>query len=156
MIDMKNNKKTICIYCLGEYGIQTYLKLKEQGVHVNFFGDHNPSKHGYVMDGVACIGFEDILAFDKESTIIIVAVKNPNILIKSFKDEGFGTVIDNVEALSFFECETKQTVLPVMNEKELVEIKERIADTFYRKVLPDIDNRIINQMLIDYMKRNKC
>ena len=43
---MDGDKKQVCIYCMGEYGIQTYFKLKKYGIAVGCFGDTDKSKQG--------------------------------------------------------------------------------------------------------------
>ena len=83
------NETKICIYCLGEYGIQTYYKLKEAGIQINYFGDRDKQKQGYVFDGLYCLSYEQVSALDKMTTILIVAVKKPDELIDDFKHMGF-------------------------------------------------------------------
>ena len=52
MKELQDKKKELCIYCRGAYAIRTYLRLRELGVHVSCFGDADPNKAGYVLDGV--------------------------------------------------------------------------------------------------------
>lgn len=89
--DLKKDEM-VCIYGCGQCGIQTYLFLKEKGVRVNFFCDKNPAKSGYIMDGVSCIAYDEIIK-EKEKIIIIIAISRGEKLVKDFQESGFEKVL---------------------------------------------------------------
>ena len=72
MKELQDKKKELCIYCRGAYAIRTYLRLRELGVHVSCFGDADPNKAGYVLDGVFCISYPELIQKDRRNTVILV------------------------------------------------------------------------------------
>lgn len=151
---MGKKYETICIYCMGEYGIQTYLELKKMGVQVDIFGDSDLSKQGYIVDGIFCDSYEKIIELDKEKTLIIVCIKNPISIVKDFENKGFKHVIDKNEALNMFNKEVDIDYPAVTDVQVLIEMKDAIADTFYRGFFPKIEEGTLKQILFDYNKRN--
>mgnify|MGYP002624081172 CR=1 FL=1 len=88
----------ICIYCMGTHGIRLYLYLKKNGIKISFFGDSSPDKCGNIVDGVVCKQYEDILRGEKD-IIIIVANAKPDLIIASFKKNGFKKVYTERQAM---------------------------------------------------------
>ena len=66
-----DGKRCICIYCMGEYGLETYFKLRENGIKIDFFADGNPQKKGYALDGIYCKSYEELLCESKEIVLIV-------------------------------------------------------------------------------------
>lgn len=151
---MRQKYEIICIYCLGEYGIQTYLKLKDRGIQVSLFGDRDLKKQGYVVDGISCVSYETVVELDKERTLIIVATKNPQSIINEFRNKGFMSVISKDEALCTFECKNNREIQPLTDMREILNLKEVIANVFYQGGLPESGDEQIQQMLVDFNKRN--
>lgn len=151
---MKN--ATICIYCLGEYGIRTYYKLKEAGVQVDYFGDQNDRKQGYVVDGVYCLSYKKVLQLDKDISTIIVAIKEPDELVTNFKNAGFRKVYDKDQAVKIL-CNGKvQKQNPLDQVEKISLIKDLLTECFYNqklgKSIGQVDKCFENIML-DYLKR---
>ena len=84
--------KELCIYCRGGYGLKTYFQLRDLGIPVACFADADEQKQGYVIDSVFCISYEAFLLKDKEKTIVLVCKKEPEDLIKNFREKGFLSV----------------------------------------------------------------
>lgn len=151
------NETKICIYCLGEYGIQTYYKLKEAGIQINYFGDRDKQKQGYVFDGLYCLSYEQVSALDKITTILIVAVKKPDGLIDDFKRMGFVHVYTKEQGIARL-CNGKEFNKKPMDQiEEIRQIKELLTDCFYNKKM-SCGNCHINKdcadMMSDFLKRN--
>lgn len=87
----------ICIYCLGAYGIRTYLGLRDHGIRVKCFGDIDIKKKGYALDDIQCLSYQEILNKDKEKTCIIVCNQRADRIIEQFKEYGFQHVISDRE-----------------------------------------------------------
>lgn len=79
----------LCIYCLGEYGIRTYFRLRDYGINVSCFGDADEKKTGFVLDDVYCIPYEEFRKKNREKTIIIVCIKYPEKIMRMLREEGF-------------------------------------------------------------------
>ena len=92
MKELQDKKKELCIYCRGAYAIRTYLRLRELGVHVSCFGDADPNKSGYVLDGVFCISYPELIQKDRRNTVILVCREKPEALIEQFHALGFCSV----------------------------------------------------------------
>ena len=151
------NETKICIYCMGEYGIQTYYKLKDSGIRIACFGDRDRKKDGYAFDGLYCVSYEEVLKFDREKTIIIVAFKYSKELIQIFEDMGFKNVYDKERAIELFCGEKKITRTPLTDIEEIRQLKNLIANCLYNKVIKeDLSsiNRRCTEMLSDFLKRN--
>lgn len=101
--------KDLCIYCRGTYGLLTYFRLRDLGIPVSCFADADRNKHGYVLDHVNCISYEELLQKDRESTIVLVCKQNPEELIKQFLREGFS------QTYSYKEIEKLEREYPVIN-----------------------------------------
>lgn len=98
----KTNRYRLCIFCMGEYGLQLYFKLKEYDITIDCFADNNSEKWGYVLENIYCYSIEELKNSDK-NLIIVVAKKNPDDLVEILKDKGFPFVItreDMLEAIS--------------------------------------------------------
>lgn len=142
---------TICIYCAGEYGIDLYHLLRENGVHVNYFGDIDKTKNGYFIDGVTCISYDDMMLLDKKHCFIIVAKKNPDDLVNQFKENGFWYVTDYLKIKKILKT-------PVVERKAMnyfEGIKNQLQQGIYGKsVNQNIENDVTVQgMVKDYWER---
>lgn len=125
--------KIICIYCMGDYGLETYFKLLEKGVKVNFFADRDSEKHGYALDGLYCKSYEELLREDREKVILIVAIKKPEALISHFKQEGFQEVFDKetaVEMLTGDKLLMKKE--PLRKIEQIENLKLEIQELLYK------------------------
>ncbi len=128
-------EKTICIYCMGDYGLETYFKLKERGVKIDFFADRDPEKQGYALDHLYCISYEELLERDREEIIIIVAIKKPGVLIAHFREEGFQYVYDKETAVQMLTDETSvapKKKEPIRDVGLIERMKADIQETVYR------------------------
>lgn len=147
----------ICIYCMGDYGLETYFKLKEMGVSVRWFGDRDTSKHGYALEGISCISYEDVLKLDKKNSVIVVAVKNSYALIEQFKEYGFENIYNKDEIVSVIETrKIKKQYISLTDICKVEEYKECLAKAYYEKEYKDkVDNVDIQQIIVDLSKRRK-
>ena len=123
-------EKKICIYCIGEYGIQMYYKLKEANVQIECFGDRDRNKQGYAFDGLYCVPYEEICKFDRKKTIIIVAVKHPKELIQNFREMGFKDVYDKDCAKDLLCREREPKKEPINSLEEIYQIKNMIVECY--------------------------
>ncbi len=129
------SKKVICIYCMGDYGLETYFKLLEHGVKVDFFADRDPVKHDYALDGLYCKSYEELLEGDREEIIIIVAIKNPGALIAHFREKGFLHVYDKETAVRMLTNEnvgTPKKKEPIRDIELVKQMKADIQEGVYR------------------------
>lgn len=83
---------SIWVYGCGEWGMQIYLLLREAGIGIKYFVDRDRSKKGYVVDGVSCITYEELLRKGKKDIILIVAVSRGESLVEEFRKQGFKKV----------------------------------------------------------------
>ncbi len=92
----------ICIFCAGDYGIRLYQELRSKLISVNCFSDNNPKKWGYLFDNVYCIDPKKLLK-DKERTLVIVATRTPDEIVKQLKSEEFPyvTTKQDIERILF-------------------------------------------------------
>lgn len=97
--DLSNGKtEKICIFCAGYYGKALKQDLNNRLIKLDCFADNNPNKWRSIVDGTYCVPpFE----LDKEKTLVIVCVKEPDSIIKDLKNQGFLYIISKreVEAL---------------------------------------------------------
>lgn len=121
----------ICIYCRGTYGVLTYLTLKKCGIKVDFFGDRDPAKQGYVIDEVNCISYEEVLAQEKD-ILIIVAITNPDSLIDLFLENGFTNVISYKEYLNNLVESNILRRKKITDMKVLEEMKGALYEGIYK------------------------
>ncbi len=134
---MKN--KIICIYCMGDYGLETYFKLLEKGVKADFFADRDSVKHGYALDGLYCKSYEELLQEEREKVILIVAIKKPEALISHFRQKGFPNVYDKetaVELLAGDKSPMKKE--PLRKIEQIEQMKLEIQELLYKngKAMP--------------------
>lgn len=86
--------RRLCIFCAGVYGLRTYGALHAIDVIVDIFADNDVSKQEKtVVDDVDCISF-DALAEIKNDTLVIVANKQSDTVVKQLKSAGFPFVIE--------------------------------------------------------------
>lgn len=155
-MDIANGKK-ICIYCMGEYGIQTYYKLKESGIRIDCFGDRDINKQGYVLDGLYCKSYEEVVKLDKENTIIIVAIKYPQSLIQIFRNVGFKDVYDKESAMKLLCGNSKIEIEPLNEINEICRLKNFVVSCYYNRVITEdilSTNKCFEDMLKDFLRRN--
>jgi len=95
----KKHNYSLCIYCMGEYGLQLYFTLKEFGIQANCFGDSDTRKQGYVFDNMYCYSFDEIVS-KKNDIVVIISMKNPQILIEKFNKAGVNYVLTKDEVLN--------------------------------------------------------
>jgi hypothetical protein len=145
--------RTICIYCRGDYGIETYFKLKGMGIRVDCFGDIDEKKQGYVVDNVFCFDYKKIAEMDKEKTCIVVALKNPESLANSFRDIGFQTVYTYKDILTQVEAKKKEYHEPLSNASTIYKIKKQLEQMRQEEADNSVAVKEINQMIYDCNKR---
>lgn len=145
----------ICIYGLGDYGLKTYFQLKENGVEINFFADRSREKHGYALEGTYCKSYEELMLESREC-LIIVAIKNPESLIRGFRQEGFEHVYDREAAFNLLVGEADKR-LPARERNclkdidKIIKMKESIQCVVYDHRLNE--NSLTDGILLDYIKR---
>ena len=83
-----------------------------------------------------------------------MATKNPQSIINEFRNKGFKSVISKDEALCTFECKNNREIQPLTDMREILNLKEVIANVFYQGGLPESGDEQIQQMLVDFNKRN--
>lgn len=126
------NNKSICIYCRGDFGLQTYYKLKEKGVWIDYFADRNPQKQGYALEGLYCKSYEELLKADKEDVILIVAIKKPEELIEHFRQKGFPYVYDKETAVEMLKgVGLRKAGKPVRDMALIEQMKKNIQKMIY-------------------------
>ena len=92
-------EKRIVIYGLGDFGLETYFRLKERGIKIDYFADRDLQKKGYALDGLYCRTFDELLLEDRRRCILIVAVQKNKTLIDEFRRHGFQNVYDKETAV---------------------------------------------------------
>ncbi|MHB8129584.1 MAG: glycosyltransferase family 2 protein [Mobilitalea sp.] len=76
----------LCIFCAGDYGMNLYQDLNYRLIRPDYFSDNNPNKWGYTLEGLYCIPPVEL---DKENTLLIVSIKNPEAVVNQLKEKGF-------------------------------------------------------------------
>jgi len=85
--ELSNGKaEKLCIFCAGDFGINIYQELNYRLIKPDSFSDNNPNKWGYVLEGIHCIPPTEL---NKENTLLIVAMKNPETLANDLREKGF-------------------------------------------------------------------
>lgn len=125
----------ICIYGLGDYGLEIYFRLKVNSVQIDLFADRDKRKHGYVLEGKYCISYEELIHEDK-NCLIIVAMKNPENMISKFKQEGFRLVYDKEKAFEILTEKSEKNYAsenkPLQDIIMIEKVKENIQGAVYR------------------------
>ncbi len=148
-------EKTICIYCMGDYGLETYFKLKERGVKIDFFADRDPEKQGYALDNLYCKSYEELLQEDKGNVILIVAIKKPEMLISHFRQQGFQYVYNKELAVQVLADENRKVLEKkecLQNIELIIRLKEDIQKVVYNN--GKIRQEEIKDMLQDFQLRH--
>lgn len=146
--------KDICIYGFGIHGIQTYYLLKEKNLRIKYFIDRDDNKQGYAIDGIQCISYHNLLLLDRENTILIVAIANPQNLVSKFINMGFLNVYD--KKYIYDNCNNSSSVSkPLCDINVLKIIKEELENAIYKNEKSTLMNEEIQQLLYDYCKRNE-
>ena len=149
----ERSRKRICIYGMGDYGLEIYFKLKKSGVKIDFFADRNFEKRGYALEGVYCRSYEELLCENLKKCLLIVAVKNPDRLIIEFKRQGFDEVYDKETAVKILgnrmiEGETE----PLREIEKIEQMKEAIRALVYSH--KEICCQQIENIIVDYTLRH--
>ncbi len=151
--------KQICIYCMGEYGLKTYFKLRSKGVFAICFGDSDIRKSGYALEGVYCYSYDEVKRLDKKETIVIVSIKKPRSLIEQFKNLGFKYVYsyENIDFLIERDPEIKENRSNILSERELRNLYANLASAYYERSInkEDITNKDAMSLLDDCLKRQE-
>lgn len=139
---------------MGDYGLETYFKLKDSGVKINYFADRDPKKKGYALEGLYCGSYEELLRENRENCMVIVAVKNPEDLIEKFKQEGFRQVYDKETAIKILSSKTViKTEEPLKDIYRIEQMKENIQKLVYFH-----DENVYGEpedIILDYRLRHK-
>lgn len=149
-----DGKRCICIYCMGEYGLDTYFKLMEKGIKIDYFADGDPQKTGYALDGVYCKSYEELLSEDK-NIFLIVAKKNPETLISQFKNQGFQNVYDKESAVRKLVIGKDLAIekAPLRDVEMIKKIKQSIQAALYNESESLESNLLNKNMISDYWLR---
>ena len=150
--------KHICIYCIGDYGLETYFKLREHGIKIDYFADRDPEKWGYALEGVYCRSYEELLYEDKENCMLIVAIKNPETLIEKFRYAGFQQVYDKETAIKILVDEPIPKVIePLRDIEQIKQMKEKIQKMIYshEMIYEKESNSIISDYILRHYKKKK-
>ena len=151
---MDGDKKQVCIYCMGEYGIQTYFKLKKYGIAVGCFGDTDKSKQGYALEGLFCKSYEEVLELDKRETVIIVSMKNSAALVNQFRQEGFENVYSREELYALLDKKEPCVRNDLLDETEIVDLKDNLEKVFCGHPYKKTERRKSAEILLeDCVKR---
>jgi hypothetical protein len=61
-------------------------------IRPDFFADNDSSKHGSaIADGLVCLSFQELEVI-KDSVLVIVANKQPEVIIVQLRDAGFSYI----------------------------------------------------------------
>lgn len=146
-------KKTVCIYCMGDYGLETYFNLLKNGVKADFFADRDSKKQGYALDGLYCKSYEELLQEDRGNVILIVAIKKPEMLISHFRQEGFGQVYDKETAVEVLVNENVPEKREPLRNIELIEqMKQDIQEMIYNN--GKVRQGELQGIMNDYLRRH--
>lgn len=80
--------KRIYIFCAGDYGLRLSYELRSRAVAVTGFSDNNPEKWGSKFDGIDCISPSQLEEY-KEDSLVIVATRAPEAIVKQLKERGY-------------------------------------------------------------------
>jgi len=83
--------KRIYIFCAGDYGRRLLYELRDRSIEVTGFSDNNPDKWGLKFGGIDCISPRQ-LEEHKEESLVIVATRVPEMIVKQLKERGFPVV----------------------------------------------------------------
>ena len=138
LTDELRRNSNICIYGCGECGIQTYLLLREAGVNIDCFGDKDNSKAGYVVDGVFCKTYNEILLMDKKNFLLIVAIAQGEKLVDDFRRLGFAKVFyyGDVKRELYADLQKRYSDSKSLGIDALRELKQYIEELAYQNDLP--------------------
>ena len=147
-------EKRIVIYGLGDFGLETYFRLKERGIKIDYFADRDLQKKGYALDGLYCRTFDELLQEDRRRCILIVAVQKNKTLIDEFRRHGFQNVYDKETAVRLLAVkEDLPEISPLQDLHLIEELKRDIQDGIYynKKEVHEALQNIVD----DYFLRNK-
>lgn len=150
-------KGPLCIYGCGECGIQIYFLLKESGIHINFFCDRDKSKKGYVMDGVSCITYEELLRMEAQDAILIIGIAHGEGLVDEFRELGFKKVFYyvNIRQELYAELLKAQEKKSLLEIEDLQRLKQNIQEIANSKELSMKSKREGIIMLCDKKQRRE-
>lgn len=142
----------ICIYGLGRLGIDTYYILKENGISVEVFADRDERKKGYVLDGIYCISYEDLVRRADEYEIIVCVKSSMNLLKEKFLNEGIRKVYTADEIEDLYPIKKKRN----FSIEEIAEIHQQLSDAIddncSESIIDEQLKSIVNDLLI---RKNK-
>ncbi len=147
----------ICIYGMGQYGVEFYYRLKANGIFINFFVDRDERKVGYALEEKSCISINELLGYDKQKTIIIIGIKN-NVekLKKFFKEQRFTFVYSMEEATNIFSLKKVEiSHVPANRLFDLISTRQKFYEALYGHERKDFFDCELQNILDDYKKRNK-
>lgn len=135
MRDLINEWKgaCVCVYGCGQWGLQMYLLLRENGLKTDFFSDRDGSKKGYVVDGVSCITYDELLSREKGNIVLIVAIAHGERIADDFRRLGFRKVL-------YFE-DVKNQIYSGMPEKQTDE--SLMQTEHWRKLKREIEKMVL-------------
>ncbi|MHB8129585.1 MAG: hypothetical protein ACYDEX_11360 [Mobilitalea sp.] len=92
------------IFGAGERGRRLLNMLEKQNLEIDYFCDNSIQKQGLVIDGIPCVGIEN-LTQDKEKYCIMVSPFNGEEIVEDLKKRGFPNVVSPkaIEQLVFWE-----------------------------------------------------
>lgn len=92
LFDAIRDRKKICLWGVGEFGIQAYRRLKDQGISVDCFLDGYAENWGRtVVDYVMCMSFEEFEKQKKEY-FCIVALHKAKDIRKMLAEKGINSL----------------------------------------------------------------
>lgn len=148
------HRNKIVIYGLGDFGLETYFKLKEQGIEIDYFADRDPEKKGYVLDGLYCRTYDELLYENKSQCILIIAVQKFETLITEFRLEGFQNVYNKDTAIRLLlKTDKKSEIKPLQDIVFIKKLKRNIQEAIYYNKR-NVDNNLQN-IVCDYFLRNQ-
>lgn len=129
----EDEKVDVCIYGMGNHGINTFFDLYEYGIRADYFSDADAKKHGDLFNGIKCISYDELLECHKD-VFIIVAIYNAHNLVEHFKEVGFKRVMLYTDALNLFKQKyPRKKMKPIQDVGELLKLKQEIYDWLYCK-----------------------
>ncbi len=133
----------VCVYGCGQWGLQMYLLLRENGLKTDFFSDRDGSKKGYVVDGVSCITCEELLSGEKGNIVLIVAIAHGEGIADDFRRLGFREVLyyKDVRNQLYSGMPERQTEESLMETEHWRELKREIEKVVLAGGIPVEEKR---------------
>lgn len=93
----KGNASKVCIFCAGKYGKKLLYEFRKRELEVDFFSDNNERVWDTIIEGLDCVS---PISLDRQHTLILVALENPDELTLELKKRGFKWVIPYYEIIN--------------------------------------------------------